>query len=82
MKREGCFLRTVTGLIARLMTEARKGAPAKMKFWSKLAYTRVLEWGRAFRFAVDYVILNEMEAQGAWRREWEPSRRKKRGFRA
>lgn len=56
------FLRVLTGKIAQLMTGARKGSGFG-KFWAKLAYTRVLKWGRDFRNACDYVRINEMEAQ-------------------
>lgn len=57
------FLRNLTGKIAQLMTQAKKGN-AFGKFWDTLAYTRVVEWGRALRVAKDYVMLNELETTG------------------
>jgi len=63
------FLKTISGLIARAVTGARKGKPAG-KFWDSLAWTRVVNWGRDFRRVLDYVLMNEMEAAEVWRREW------------
>ncbi len=40
------FLREVTGLIARLMTGAKKGQPALKRFWDDLAWSRIVEWGK------------------------------------
>ncbi len=62
------FLRIFGALVARAITGARKGA-ATGKFWSHLVYTRVVEWGRAFKTAKLYVIQNELEALGVWARE-------------
>jgi REP element-mobilizing transposase RayT len=58
------FTKTLTGLIARLVTGARKGNPIQGKFWDSLFFSRVVEWGRAFLAAKDYVIQNELEANG------------------
>ena len=57
------FVRALTGKVAQLVTSAKKGQ-AFGKFWDGLAYSRVAEWGRAFRNIVDYVIINELEAAG------------------
>ena len=57
------FARTVGALVARAVTGAKKGSPGG-KFWDKLVYSRVVEWGRAFRFATNYVAVNELEGQG------------------
>ena len=67
------FLRVACGLLARLITGARRGAaarfpplvegePYRRAFWAGLVYSRVLEWGRAFRAARDYVRMNDLEA--------------------
>ncbi|MGZ3687846.1 MAG: hypothetical protein ACXVBW_06080 [Bdellovibrionota bacterium] len=56
------YLKTLTGLIARHVTGARKGQ-AKGKFWDGLAYTRLVEWGRDFINAKRYVIQNEDETK-------------------
>jgi REP element-mobilizing transposase RayT len=74
----GAFLKTVTGLIARAVTGARKGKPAG-RFWDSLAWSRIVNWGRDLRQAADYVLMNEMEAAEVWRREWsKPPPRPKR----
>ena len=39
------FLRTITGLIARLIMGAVKGRPSG-KFWDNLAFSRVVNWDR------------------------------------
>ena len=53
------FLRTFTGLLARRLTKARRGA-AFGKFWDGLAYTRVLftkleEWGLRVYFSANKI---------------------------
>ena len=45
------------------MTGATKGNPVG-KFWDQVAYSRVVEWGRSFRFAGNYVMINELEGIG------------------
>lgn len=62
------FLKTISGLIARAVTGAKKGN-SQGKFWDALAYTRVVEWGKAFFAAQFYVLQNEMEAAGVWSRK-------------
>jgi REP element-mobilizing transposase RayT len=57
------FTRTLAGLIARLVTGAKKGQ-AKGKFWDPLFFSRVVEWGRDFLSVVNYVIQNKREAAG------------------
>lgn len=61
------YLRSLSGLIARAVTGARKGR-AKGKFWDTLAYSRVVEWGRELRTVDFYLILNELEGLGVWSR--------------
>ncbi len=57
------FLRTISGLIARLILKSKKGAP-KGKFWDMLAFTRISEWGKAFKIAKSYVLKNILETAG------------------
>ena len=66
------FLKTISGMIARAITGARKGKPTG-RFWDSLAWTRIVNWGRDFRNALDYVLMNEMEGAEVWRREWSKS---------
>jgi REP element-mobilizing transposase RayT len=57
------FLRTVSGVIARFMLNAKKGH-AQGSFWDTLAFTRIAEWGVAFKKASKYVVQNILEAAG------------------
>lgn len=64
------FLRIVTGWIARLVTGARKGKPFG-KFWDELAHSRVVIGRKAFQYAEEYVIANQIESvEGSKGREW------------
>lgn len=49
------FLRSITGLIAKLMGG---------KLWANLAFTRVANWGKEFKVLVQYVLKNNQEASG------------------
>ncbi|MDR3607162.1 MAG: transposase [Oligoflexia bacterium] len=57
------FFRVLSGKVAQLVTGAKKGQ-AFGKFWSALAYSRVVEWGRSFSEAKYYVLRNELETHG------------------
>lgn len=67
------FLRSISGLIARLVLGAEKGAAklglqrstgAKAKFWDARPFTRVATWGKAFDVLCSYLALNNWEALG------------------
>lgn len=49
------FLRALSGAIAMAITGAKKGNPLSKRFWDKLLFTRIVEWGRAFEIAKSYV---------------------------
>ncbi len=53
------FIRAITGLIPRLLGWRRPG-----RFWDRLPFTLIIEWGRQFRSALAYVLRNELEAEG------------------
>jgi hypothetical protein len=55
------FLRTITAMIARLVTGARKGKPFG-KFWDALAHSKVVRGKRAFLEVMKYVDANIFEA--------------------
>jgi hypothetical protein len=55
------FLRTITAMIARLVTGARKGKPFG-KFWDALAHSRVVTGKRAYIEVMNYVETNIFEA--------------------
>jgi hypothetical protein len=57
------FTRTLAGLVARLVTGAKKGNVVG-KFWDPLFFSRVVEWGRDFFAVKAYVLQNELEAEG------------------
>lgn len=59
------FIRSITGAIALKVTRASKLKKLKQRFFDRRPYSRVVEWGRAFRIAKDYVQLNFLEAIGA-----------------
>jgi hypothetical protein len=50
------FLRSITGLIARLMGTG--------KLWEFLAFSRVANWGKEYQVLVGYMIKNQLEALG------------------
>ena len=55
------------------------GAPLDGRFWDTLAFSRVISGRRDLEGVFGYLDLNEMEAQGVWRREWDPKRRRRKG---
>jgi len=57
------FLITISGLIARHVTGARKGR-SQGKFWDGLAYTKLISWGRHFKNTINYVWQNALEGWG------------------
>lgn len=70
------FLRVLTGQIAFVISGAKKGQPAKGgKFWDKLAYSRVVQWGCDFMNVSRYISKNIWESLGIKRDVWFPTRR-------
>jgi hypothetical protein len=67
------FLRGFSGQVAMLMTGARKGQ--KGKFWTELAWSRVVNWGRDLLGLGDYLSANLLEALGVDRKKGIPLRR-------
>ncbi len=63
------FLRELAGSIAMLMTGARKGHPLQERFWDKLAWSRIVSWGRDFQGLKRYFIKNIFESTGLLSRE-------------
>ena len=63
------FLRTFTGMVARICTGAKKGN-AKGQFWEKLAFTRIITWGKDQRIMERYIHINAQESRlGHWARD-------------
>lgn len=57
------FLRVFAQKVMFFVTKAKKGKPAG-KFWSALAFSRVVEWGRDWQNMLQYVQKNLLEARG------------------
>ncbi|RYZ66339.1 MAG: hypothetical protein EOP05_19285 [Proteobacteria bacterium] len=55
------FLRTITGLIARHVTGAKKGKPFGKRFFDGLAFTRVVQGLKDMRGLKIYLFKNEVE---------------------
>lgn len=83
------FLRVITGLIARHVLKAERGAEREVeanadggqvrgerKFWDALAFTRIADWGKSFDKLSTYVWQNILEAAGVIR--YQPRGRKKK----
>lgn len=58
------FIRSITGLIARLVLGAERGSAKNLQFWERRPFTRIVEWGRAYKQACDYLLQNTLEALG------------------
>ncbi len=57
------FLRRFTCDVALAVTGARKGK-AFGRFWTGLAFSRIVEWGRALKTVRHYIARNELEGRG------------------
>jgi REP element-mobilizing transposase RayT len=55
------FLRSFTGIVARRVTGARRGKPSGA-FFSGLAWSRVVNWGRDYYGVRHYVFRNQIES--------------------
>jgi REP element-mobilizing transposase RayT len=63
-KREAfqAFLRSFAGIVARRVTGARRGRPSG-RFFSALAWSRVVGWGRDYLGVRHYVFRNAIEGE-------------------
>ena len=57
------FLRVVTGLIARLVTSAKRGNAFGKRFWDCLAHTRIITSRKDFARMMHYFDKNEVERE-------------------
>ena len=55
------FLRVISGMIARKVTGAKKGKPFGRRFWDLLAWTRIIEWGKAYAIVKNYIAKNQKQ---------------------
>jgi REP element-mobilizing transposase RayT len=58
------FLRSITGLIARITLGVQRGAAKSIKFWDYRPFTRIVAWKRDFKTVFFYLIQNTYEAAG------------------
>ncbi len=58
------FIRSVTGLVARLVLGIQRGNSKKARFWDKRPFTRVASWGKDFQGLCNYLLRNTLEAIG------------------
>jgi REP element-mobilizing transposase RayT len=58
------FFRVLTGLLARKITGAERGKALKKRFFDLIIFSRIVEWGKAFRTMKNYVWKNQLEAEG------------------
>jgi len=58
------FIRSVSGIIARLVLGAQRGAAKELQFWDQRPFTRIIEWGRDFVRSSRYLLQNTLEAYG------------------
>jgi hypothetical protein len=56
------FLRSFAGIVARVVTGSKKGRPLSGHFWSALAWSRVVAWGRDYAGVQHYLFRNIIEA--------------------
>lgn len=58
------FVRSLSGIIARMVLGAERGSAKGLQFWDQRPFTRILEWGREYRGVVRYLVQNSLEALG------------------
>ena len=58
------FIRAVSGLIARAVLGVERGRAQGIRFWDAKPFTRILEWGRDYKNACEYLMTNLLEAIG------------------
>ena len=58
------FLRVLSCQIAAFVTKAVKGKPFGKRFFDLPAFTRIAEWGKAYKTLKAYVVQNVLEASG------------------
>lgn len=63
------FIRAITGLIARAVLGAERGASKGTRFWQARPFTRLVQWGHSFVVAKNYVIKNAHETLGFYNHE-------------
>jgi REP element-mobilizing transposase RayT len=58
------FIKSVTGLIARVTLGAERGRAKGVKFWSVKPFSRIVAFGKDYKGVLNYIIQNALEAVG------------------
>lgn len=58
------FLRSITGLIARHILGAQRGAAKRIQFWDARPFSRIVTWGRDYKAMGKYLNKNQLQAIG------------------
>jgi hypothetical protein len=58
------YIRALSGVIARVTLNVQRGNGLRLKFWDARPFTRIVEWGRAFKSVCNYILKNTLEAIG------------------
>lgn len=64
------FLRSFSGALAMAVTGSRKGQSLEKRFWDRLAFSRIVEWGKDFANVRRYLVMNREEAAGVVPPRW------------
>jgi REP element-mobilizing transposase RayT len=58
------FISGITGGIARTI-QRKRDSGVEQRFWNSRPFTRLIAWGRDYNVVNDYLVLNQLEADGA-----------------
>lgn len=58
------FVRSISGLIARITLGVERGKAKGIKFWDARPYSRIVTWGREYTIVKNYLLQNILEAIG------------------
>lgn len=58
------YLRSITGLIARMILGAQRGHAKLIRFWDGRPFSRIVAWGKAYMALHRYFDKNQLEALG------------------
>lgn len=58
------FIRAISGLIARTVSQSQRGQRLGQRFWQHKPFSRVVLWGKAFMQVKKYIKMNAQEALG------------------
>jgi REP element-mobilizing transposase RayT len=59
------FFRVFSGQVAQKLLNAVRGKKCETRFWAQTVWSRVVQWGRDFRGVLNYILRNQLEAEGA-----------------